>query len=137
MKSLVTVLLLLGLAACSSDEKVAEPVAAPAQEEAAVEDTEAAPAAAQEELADEQRPQTVEESGGEPDPSDAEDKPIILAQAATPATNQNWKFTEGEHYVDLPVFFTEVSKGLDLKLYILICRTVKGLLESLKVEIYC
>jgi thiol:disulfide interchange protein DsbA len=98
MKSLVTVLLLLGLAACSSDEKVAEPVAAPAQEEAAVENTEAAPAAAQEELADEQRPQTVEESGGEPDPSDAEDKPIILAQAATPTTNQNWKFTEGEHY---------------------------------------
>ena len=98
MKSLVTVLLLLGLAACSSDEKVAEPVAAPAQEETAVENTEAAPEATEEEIADEERPQTVEESGGEPDPSDAEDKPIILAQAATPATDQNWKFTEGEHY---------------------------------------
>jgi thiol:disulfide interchange protein DsbA len=98
MKSLVTVLLLLGLAACSSDEKVAEPVAVPAQEETAVENTDAAQAAAQEEIADEERPQTVEESGGEPDPSDAEDKPIILAQTAAPATNQSWEFTEGEHY---------------------------------------
>ena len=98
MKSLITILFLLGLAACSSDEKVAEPVAEPAQEEAAVESTEAVPAATEDDITDDERPQTVEESGGEPDPADTEDKPIILAQAATPATNQNWKFTEGEHY---------------------------------------
>lgn len=98
MKSLIVVLLLLGLAACSSDDKAAEPVASPAQEETAAPDSEAAPAVAEDDASDAERPQTVEESGGEPDASDAEDKPIILAQAPAPAADQNWKFTEGQEY---------------------------------------
>jgi protein dithiol oxidoreductase (disulfide-forming) len=103
MKSLlpIAVLLMLGLAACGQDntnEKAAQPLAAPAQEEPAAAGSEIAPAAEVDAVADEERPQTVEESGGEPDPADNADKPIILAQTATAAANQEWKFKEGEHY---------------------------------------
>jgi protein dithiol oxidoreductase (disulfide-forming) len=106
MKSLlsIAVLLVLGLAACSPDntnEKTAEPLAAPAQEEPAAANSEIAPATEVDAIADEERPQTVEESGGEPDPADTADKPIILAQTATAAADQDWKFKEGEHYYRL------------------------------------
>lgn len=97
--SSIAVLLLLGLVACGSDEKAADTATAPAQaEEAAAENTEVAAVAADEETADVERPQTVEESGGEPDPADAGDKPIILAQATTPAAKSDWKYEEGRHY---------------------------------------
>jgi thiol:disulfide interchange protein DsbA len=95
--SSIAVLLLLGLVACSSEENTADTVAAPA-EDATVDSTEATPVAADEAITDEARPQTVEESGGEPDEADTGDKPIILAQAATTTTNQDWKYEEGKHY---------------------------------------
>ena len=99
MKLFIAVLLILSLAACSSDdakESAAETAPSAAQEEAtAVETT---PAAAEEDSADEERPLTVEESGGEPDASEAEEKPIILAQATTPAASQDWKYSEGQQY---------------------------------------
>ena len=101
MKLLTAVLLLIGLAACSSDdskENAADTIAAPPQGESVAATTEAAPAVAENQAADEERPQTVEESGGEPDESESGDKPIILAQASTPAASQSWNYTEGEHY---------------------------------------
>jgi len=106
MKSLISivVLLMLGLAGCGSDEpneNAAESLETPAQEEPAAANTETAPATEEDAIADEERPQTVEESGGEPDPSDTADKPIILAQTASAAADQDWKFTEGEHYYRL------------------------------------
>ena len=87
------------MAACSSDDaqdSAAENAAPAVQEESAV--AEATPAATDESPATEERPQTVEESGGEPDASEAEEKPIILAQANTAAASQDWKYSEGQQY---------------------------------------
>ena len=93
--SSIAILLMLGLTACSSDEKTAEALAA--LEEAAVESVEATPVT-DDHTADEARPQTVEESGGEPDAADTEEKPIILAQVTTTAASQDWKYEEGKQY---------------------------------------
>ena len=96
--SSIAILLLLGLAACSSDENATDTVATPAAtEETAVDNTEATPVATESDTTDEARPQTVEESGGGPEAEDTGDKPIILAQA-TAAASQDWKYKEGTHY---------------------------------------
>jgi len=101
MKSLLTLsaLAFVLLAACSSDEKAAEPVVVDS-EQAQAQDAETVetPVAAEQALTDDERPQAVEESGGEPDPAETEDKPIILAQAATPVAGQAWVYKEGKDY---------------------------------------
>ena len=100
MKSIFTLsaFVLLALAACSSEKEAAEPVAADVEAQQPADDTAPAPAASDEVDVSEERPQAVEESGGEPDAADAEDKPIILAQAASPASDRNWQFSEGEYF---------------------------------------
>jgi thiol:disulfide interchange protein DsbA len=100
MKSIfaLSAFFLLALAACSSEKEAAEPIAADAEVQQPADDTTATPADSDEIVASDERPQAVEESGGEPDEADAGDKPIILAQAASPATDQNWQFSEGEHF---------------------------------------
>lgn len=88
-------LILFVLAGCGSDEKIAATPVSDTQAEPATKDT-VVPPAAETEVAKEERPQAVEESGGQVDASESKDKPIVLAQA--PATGRNWQFTEGEHY---------------------------------------
>ena len=97
MKSIYTlsVLALLALAGCSSDEQATEPATADVAEQPAVEETITAPPA-EATADDESRPQVVEESGGEPE--EPEDKPILLAQADTVEPAGEWKFKEGQHY---------------------------------------
>ena len=46
---------------------------------------------------DEEQPQMVEESDSQADEEQAADQPILLAQAATTAS-QDWKFEQGTHY---------------------------------------
>lgn len=97
--SSIAVLMLLGLVACSSDEKAADTIAEPtSSENTATDNTTEVPVATEEESANELLPQIVEESGGEPDTAEVGDKPIILAQAATDAKSQDWKYEEGKHY---------------------------------------
>lgn len=40
----------------------------------------------------------VEESAAEEDEAQAEERPIILAQATVPGAGQDWKYTEGTHF---------------------------------------
>ncbi len=47
---------------------------------------------------DEEQPQMVEESAAEPDESQAEDLPILLAQTDSNASSQDWQFEQGTHY---------------------------------------
>ena len=62
-----------------------------------VETPEIAPA--DEALADEDaQPEMVEESAAEDIEEEAEDKPLILAQADAPAASQDWKYEEGTHF---------------------------------------
>ncbi len=76
------------------DEQPAETVA---DEVTVVETPEIVPTA--EEVPDEDaQPEAVEESAAEDIEDQAEDKPLILAQAAAPAAPQAWKFKEGTHY---------------------------------------
>jgi len=98
MKLLTTVLLILMLAACSSDDaqdSAVQPEPAAARQEPVAPAT---PGAADDETGDVERPQAVEESGGEPDAAETEDKPIVLAQTAAPAASRDWKYTEGQQY---------------------------------------
>jgi thiol:disulfide interchange protein DsbA len=44
------------------------------------------------------QPELVEESAAEDEEEQAEDKPLILAQADVPAASQDWKFDEGTHF---------------------------------------
>ncbi len=98
MKAILTLgaVALVFLIGCGPDEKAATPPAEDAAAiDAAVEDTQAT--ATETDLADDQqRPQAVEESGGEPE-ADEGDKPIILAQADS-APAREWKFKEGQHF---------------------------------------
>jgi thiol:disulfide interchange protein DsbA len=100
MKSIFTLsaFFLLALAACSSEKEAAEPIAADVETQQPAEDTAAVPATSEEVVSSDERPQAVEESGGEPDAADAGEKPIILAQTASPAADQDWQYSEGEHY---------------------------------------
>lgn len=94
----LSTLIFFVLAGCGSEEKVAEPVVNDTPAEKNTSDIEAAPAAEEEVVVSEERPQAVEESGGQADATESKDKPIILAQTAAPATRRNWQFTEGEHF---------------------------------------
>jgi len=59
--------------------------------------TEPAPSADE---ADDAESVVVEESAGEPDPQEAEEQPLILAQADTSeaAESEDWQFSEGTHF---------------------------------------
>lgn len=71
-----------------------EPVA---DEVTVVETPELVPAAESQPDEDAQ-PQLVEESAAEDVEEEAEDKPLILAQADVPAASQDWRFDEGTHF---------------------------------------
>jgi len=88
--ALFAILLSLMLFACGAEQPEA-PAPQPTQD--AQQADEAAPATAEEETGSEM----VEESAGEPDPQ-ADDQPIILAQAESAAASRDWQFTEGTHF---------------------------------------
>ncbi len=73
----------------SSEPVADQPIAVEAEVEAVSE----APA----EVAE--QPQMVEESAADEEEAQAADQPIILAQADAPTAPQEWRFTEGTHYV--------------------------------------
>lgn len=86
------------LAACSKEEAAVVEETAPAADEqsvdAVVEDmVETAVDTAEETL------EVVEESAAEPE--DTDEVAIVLAQADTNATQTNWQFEEGKHYIRL------------------------------------
>jgi len=96
--SFLIVLLSFVLSGCggSDDTAVQAPVVSPAEQNTVADDTPEVPVAAP---VDESEPaEMVEESAAEEDQTEAADVPIILAQADVPASNQDWKFTEGTHY---------------------------------------
>ena len=88
----------LVLAACSGEEPAAT------KPEAVVEDaTPETPTKSQvAETEDEAQPELVEESAAEPDETQAEDQPILLARDAksvtAPIVPREWKYSEGKHY---------------------------------------
>ena len=87
------------LAGCSNEESAPTP----APQDAVTNVVEEADPAAVADEADteEELPQVVEESGGEPDAAETQDQPIVLAQAdsgASAADNREWKYKEGQHY---------------------------------------
>ena len=47
---------------------------------------------------DDAQPEMVEESAAEDEEEQAEDKPLLLAQANVPAASQDWKYEEGTHF---------------------------------------
>ena len=62
-----------------------------------VEAPEVAPAV-EPEADDDSQPEMVEESAAEDEEEQAEDKPLLLAQADAPAASQDWTFEEGTHF---------------------------------------
>jgi thiol:disulfide interchange protein DsbA len=84
--------------ACGGAESpvTAEPSVAPAQDESVV----AAPMPAAEPAGD-AAPEMVEESAAVEEEVQAENQPIVLAQADTADAGREWKFTEGTHYARL------------------------------------
>lgn len=78
-----------------------EPAPTPAADPVAEEGAGVAPeveAVAEAPADDAEQPQMVEESAAEEDEVQAEDQPIILAQADVPTAPQEWKFSEGTHF---------------------------------------
>lgn len=45
------------------------------------------------------QPEMVEESAAQDEEEQAQEKPLLLAQANVPAASQDWKFKEGTHFV--------------------------------------
>ena len=93
--SVISIVLLL-LAACGQEEP-----ATPAVEEQPAVEVEAVETVSDEVAADEvveEVLEVVEESAAEPE---AGEQAILLAQADTKPVQQEWKFTEGEHFVRL------------------------------------
>jgi len=93
--SVISIVLLL-LAACGKEEP-----ATPAVEEQPAVEVEAVEAVGDEVAADEvveEVLEVVEESAAEPE---AGEQAILLAQADTKPAQQEWQFTEGEHFVRL------------------------------------
>jgi thiol:disulfide interchange protein DsbA len=92
----LALLILGGVAACSSDDKQAETAVEPASEEQAPAEEQAV---AEEEAVSEadETQVVVEESAAEPED---DEQPIMLARAdSTDTPAQNWKFKEGQHYI--------------------------------------
>ena len=97
--SIVAALMALFVAACGGGEQpvAEEPAAVQPEVEALVE----MPTLADELQADEAAPQIVEESAAEEEDMQAQDQPIILAQAEPADADRDWQFTEGTHYARL------------------------------------
>ncbi len=81
-----------------NQEPAPTPVAEPVAEESAAvaADVEAVAEAPAD---DAEQPQMVEESAADEEEIQAEDQPIILAQADVPTAPEEWKFSEDTHYV--------------------------------------
>ena len=77
------IIAILILSACSSEEPATETVA----DEPVIEPVAEPAPPSEDDAADDERPQAVEESGGEPEASEAEDRPIILAQTDSAASS--------------------------------------------------
>ena len=81
-------------AACSSEE--------PSAPEAIVEEVAPETPAPEVDADDEAQPELVEESAAEPDETQVEDQPILLARdtesVSTASAPRVWKFSEGKHY---------------------------------------
>jgi thiol:disulfide interchange protein DsbA len=96
--SFLLALFALAMAGCSQDPA---PQQAPEPDNAVVEDIER-PETPAEPADDEDDAESVmvEESAGDVAPTEADDQPIILARADTSGTaaEQDWKFTEGQHF---------------------------------------
>jgi len=92
MKKLVPFLFCFALVACSSEEP-----AAPPSESVTENVAPEAPAETATESEEEAQLELVEESAAEPDESQAEVQPILLAQN-TPASARDWQFSEGQHF---------------------------------------
>ena len=78
-----------------------EPATSPSTEPVADESVTVAPevdAMVEESTTEAEQPQMVEESAADEDEVQAENQPIILAQADVPTASQDGQFTEGEHY---------------------------------------
>lgn len=100
MKSLFLILFayLFLLAGCGSDEPDTQPAADAIAEPQPADDTATLPATNEVPAATEEAPQVVEESGGEPEVSDDQDKPIILAEADLNTPAREWQYKEGQHF---------------------------------------
>jgi thiol:disulfide interchange protein DsbA len=87
--------MVLGFAACGSDEEPQPAVEATPEEQPVVDEE---TAVGEEAAAAEQETQiVVEESAAEPE---SDEQPIMLARAdSTDTPAQNWKFKEGQHYI--------------------------------------
>ena len=91
----IVVLLLVGWLVMRSQTPTPQPIVE--EPETGVEPAEpAAPEAATPE--EETEPLLVEESAGEEDEAEAEDQPIILAQADPTPPSTDWQFSEGRHF---------------------------------------
>ncbi len=89
---------IMALLACSSEEPAAPEAEAIVEDGAPETPTETGIA----DTDDEAQPELVEESAAEPDETQAEDQPILLARGTesvtTAAAPKEWKFSEGKHY---------------------------------------
>ena len=92
----LALLILGGVAACSSGDEQAETAVEPTSEEQAPADEQTV--AEEEAVGEEDETQVVvEESAAEPEDNE---QPIMLARAdSTDTPVQNWKFKEGQHYI--------------------------------------
>lgn len=92
----LALLILGGVAACSSGDEQAETAVEPTSEEQAPADEQTV--AEEEAVSEEDETQVVvEESAAEPED---DEQPIMLARAdSTDTPVQNWKFKEGQHYI--------------------------------------
>jgi len=95
--SIVAALMAFLIAACGGGEQpvTEQPAATGPAEEAVAE----LPVPADETAAPEETPQMVEESAADEDDTQAEDQPIILAQAEPAGADREWQFKEGTNFV--------------------------------------
>ena len=100
MKSLFLILFayLFLLAGCGSDEPDTQPATDTIAEPQPADDTATVPATNDVPAATEEASQVVEESGGEPEASDDQDKPIVLAQGESNTPAREWQYKEGQHF---------------------------------------
>lgn len=89
---------ILALAGCSAEEEPAGPAISSTEDAPVVESTTDVTPPADEALAESERPQALEESGGEPDASEAGEHPIVLAKADMNTAVRDWQFQEGKHF---------------------------------------
>ncbi len=87
----------IGVVLFMQQSRQIEPSETVAEEVTVVETPEIVPAP-ESQTDDDTQPEMVEESAAEDVEEEAEDRPLILAQAEVPAAAQEWKFEEGTHF---------------------------------------